>query len=100
MPTPGHTPGHQSFVVDFDESVGGGGVVLAFDAADLLRNIEDSISVGGRVDATPEDCVEQVRKLESLARARGYDLVPGHDPVVWPEFTKRMLGRFFDPLPR
>src|SRR3954463_8503083 len=27
--TAGHTPGHQSFVVDFDESVGGGGLVLA-----------------------------------------------------------------------
>ena len=32
--TAGHTPGHQSFVVDLDESVGGGGFVFAFDAAD------------------------------------------------------------------
>jgi N-acyl homoserine lactone hydrolase len=42
--TAGHTPGHQSFVVDFDDSVGGGGLVLAFDAADLAaENIEHEL---------------------------------------------------------
>ena len=30
--TAGHTPGHQSFVVDPDASVGGGGIVFSFDA--------------------------------------------------------------------
>ena len=31
IPTYGHTPGHQSFRIDLDESVGGGGFVFAFD---------------------------------------------------------------------
>lgn len=92
--TAGHTPGHQSFVVDLDESVGGGGVVLAFDAADLAVNIDEEISVGGRVDATPEQCVEAIRRLKSIAAAKGYELAPGHDPVFWPAFTERMAERF------
>jgi N-acyl homoserine lactone hydrolase len=92
--TPGHTPGHQSFLVDLDESVGGGGFVFAFDAADLTENIEDEVSIGGRVDATPEQAVEQIRRLKSIAAERGYPLVPGHDPVVWPTLSRDLLGRF------
>jgi N-acyl homoserine lactone hydrolase len=92
--TAGHTPGHQSFVVDIDDSVGGGGLVLAFDAADLTENIVEEVSIGGRVDASPEECVEQVRRLASLAAGRGYPLVPGHDPQVWPRLTRETAERF------
>ena len=92
--TAGHTPGHQSFVVDLDDSVGGGGFVFAFDAADLTENIEQDVSIGGRVDATPEECVEQVRRLKAIATEKGYPLVPGHDPVVWPTLTSELSGRF------
>lgn len=94
--TAGHTPGHQSFVIELDQSVGGGGLVLAFDAADLTENIEAEISVGGRVDATPEECVEAIRRLKAIATTKGYELIPGHDPVAWPAFTERMAERFPD----
>src|ERR1700748_2400512 len=68
--TAGHTPGHQSFVVDIDDSVGGGGLVLAFDAADLTENIEGELAVGGRVDATAEATVEVIRRLKGIAAER------------------------------
>ena len=64
------------------------------DAADLTENIEDEVSVGGRVNASPEECVEQIRRLKSIAAARGYPLVPGHDPHVWPELTAATAERF------
>jgi N-acyl homoserine lactone hydrolase len=92
--TPGHTPGHQSFVVDLDdaaqESYGAKGFVLAFDAADLQRNLDDEISPGGMVNSTPEQGIESIRRLKSISAQRGYQLVPGHDPVAWPAFTAQL----------
>src|SRR3954454_24589118 len=76
VPTYGHTPGHQSFVVDLDESVGGGGFVFAFDAADLTENIDKELAVGGFIDCEPEATVEQIRKLKAIAETRDYPLIP------------------------
>ena len=94
VPSYGHTPGHQSFMVslapDLAESVGVPGFVFAFDAADLQENIDREISPGGFVDCTPEDAVESIRRLKAIAAERGYRLVPGHDPVVWPAFTEEL----------
>jgi N-acyl homoserine lactone hydrolase len=92
--TAGHTPGHQSFVVDLDESVGGGGFVFAFDAADLTENIEQELPIGGRVGVPPEATIEPIRRLKRLAAERNYQLVPGHDPVVWPALTQSLAERF------
>ena len=92
--TAGHTPGHQSFLVDLDSSVGGGGLVLAFDAADLTRNIDEEIAVGGFIDVPPEATVAAIRKLKHLAADRGYRVVPGHDPVAWPDLTGELAARW------
>ncbi|MDX6214240.1 MAG: N-acyl homoserine lactone hydrolase, partial [Frankiales bacterium] len=92
--TPGHTPGHQSFVIDLDdtaaEAYGATGFVLAFDAADLQRNIDEELSPGGMVDTTPAQGIESIRRLKSIAAERDYQLVPGHDPLAWPAFTKQL----------
>jgi glyoxylase-like metal-dependent hydrolase (beta-lactamase superfamily II) len=92
--TAGHTPGHQSFVVDLDDSIGGGGYVFAFDAADLTENIEHELPIGGTVGVHPRETVGPIRRLKALAAEKGYPLVPGHDPVVWPELTARLADRF------
>jgi N-acyl homoserine lactone hydrolase len=94
VPTYGHTPGHQSFVVELDNSVGGGGFVFAFDAADLTENIEHELAIGGYIGVAPEETVEPIRRLKMLAAAKGYELIPGHDPVVWPQLTRRFHERF------
>ena len=90
----GHTPGHQSFIVDLDPSVGGGGLVFAFDAADLTINIDDELAVGGFIDVEPEVTVAAIRKLKALAADRGYRIVPGHDPVAWPALTDELTTRW------
>lgn len=88
--TAGHTPGHQSFAVRYDKSVGGGGFVFAFDAADLTENIDGELAVGGVVGSHPSGTIEHIRKLKALASSEGLLLVPGHDPTVWPALTARL----------
>jgi N-acyl homoserine lactone hydrolase len=88
--TAGHTPGHQSFVIDLAD---GGGLVLAFDAADLQENIDDELPVGFSVGVPPASTLEPLLRLKAIAREKGYRLVPGHDPDVWPAFTTEMRDR-------
>jgi N-acyl homoserine lactone hydrolase len=94
VPTYGHTPGHQSFVVSLApaaaEAYGVPGFILAFDAADLQRNIDEELPVGSFIDCPPEQSVEAIRRLKSIAHEKGFRLVPGHDPEVWPAFTKEL----------
>ena len=94
IPTYGHTPGHQSFMVELDDSVGGGGFVFAFDAADLTENIEHELPVGGAVEIDPRETVGPIRHLKKLAAERGFELIPGHDPDVWPALTERFARQF------
>lgn len=94
LESPGHTPGHQSFLVELDSSVGGGGYIFAFDAADLTENIEREVAVGGFINCSPEDTITQIRRLKAIAKERGYRLVPGHDPVVWPELSSSFEHQF------
>ena len=70
----GTRPGHQSFVVELDESVGGDGFVFAFDAADLTENIEHELAIGGFIDVEPEETIEPIRRLKKLASDKGYPL--------------------------
>ncbi|MEV6344178.1 N-acyl homoserine lactonase family protein [Actinoplanes sp. NPDC051851] len=95
--TAGHTPGHQSFVVDLDPAVGGGGFVFACDAADLTENITEERAIGSFLGVTPEQTVEQIRKLKEVGARRGYRVIPGHDPIAWPELTAE-LGERFGPM--
>jgi glyoxylase-like metal-dependent hydrolase (beta-lactamase superfamily II) len=91
--TAGHTPGHQSFVVELDPSVGGGGFVFAFDAADLTENIDHERAIGSFIGVRAEETIAPIRRLKEIATRRGYRLVPGHDPVAWPALTEE-LARF------
>jgi glyoxylase-like metal-dependent hydrolase (beta-lactamase superfamily II) len=87
--TPGHTPGHQSFLIECQD---GRGWVFAFDAADLTENIEREIAPGGFVHCSAADALASILRLKAIAAERGLPLVPGHDPDVWPELTAQLTG--------
>jgi glyoxylase-like metal-dependent hydrolase (beta-lactamase superfamily II) len=85
--TPGHSPGHQSFVIDLPD----GGYVFAFDAADLIENVEQEIAPGGFVDCGPEVGLESLLRLKAVAAELGYPVIPGHCPVTWPALTAALV---------
>ena len=94
--TAGHTAGHQAFLVDLDPSVvddhAHPGYVFACDAADLQENIDDEhpVSAAEFAHQTLDMTVDSIRRMKALAAERGYRVLPGHDPVVWPEFAAEM----------
>lgn len=86
--TPGHTPGHQSFVIDLPD---GSGYAFACDAADLTENIELEIAPGGFVHCTADVPLASLLRLKSIAAEHGYPVIPGHDPDAWPALTAKLL---------
>jgi N-acyl homoserine lactone hydrolase len=81
LPTFGHTPGHQSFVVELP---GSGTIVLACDAADLRRNIDDVIPCGETThEALADEASRSIERLHVLDRQPRTEVWPGHDPVFW-----------------
>jgi glyoxylase-like metal-dependent hydrolase (beta-lactamase superfamily II) len=87
--TPGHTPGHQSFVVELQD---GSGYVLPFDAGDLTENFEKEIGPGGFVHCTAEDARQSLLRVKEVAGEHGYPIIASHDPVAWPEFMKQLAA--------
>ena len=98
--TAGHTPGHQSFVVDLDETVVSDhefpGYVFACDAADLQVNIDDEDPVTAPAGWDHAVTVEAIRKMKAIAAQRGYRVLPGHDPEVWPAFAAERGVEIFE----
>lgn len=87
--TPGHAPGHQSFLVTLPQT---GRVLLTVDAAYTLDHWEERALPGFLASAV--DAVRSVRKLRELAEATQALVVTGHDPDAWPRF--RQAPSFYD----
>ncbi|MEM7140303.1 MAG: N-acyl homoserine lactonase family protein [Actinomycetota bacterium] len=76
IPTPGHTPGHQSMTIGLDS----GELVLCGDCAYFERTLDGSALPGIGHDHSQQ--AESIARLTAL-RERGARLVPGHDPDVF-----------------
>ena len=71
--TPGHTPGHQSVIVD----TAGGRFCVAGDAVMWYENMEKRIPPGIHTSM-----IECLASLERIAREADH-VIPGHDPKVF-----------------
>jgi glyoxylase-like metal-dependent hydrolase (beta-lactamase superfamily II) len=81
LPTPGHTPGHTSVVVELENS---GSVVLACDAADLRANVEQRIAPGTTTSPDLEEAAQSsIDRLHDLDAQEGTEVWPGHDLAFW-----------------
>jgi len=77
LPTPGHTPGHQSVLVRTNN---GQNLILAQDACYTLENMFASIPPGLAVDIP--DSMVNIYHLKAMT-VLGAQLVPPHDPDWW-----------------
>ena len=79
--TPGHSPGHQSFLVNLATA---GPHLLTIDAAYTLDHWNEKALPGFLSSAV--DTVRSVQKLRAIADLTGAQVVTGHDPDAWPTF--------------
>jgi glyoxylase-like metal-dependent hydrolase (beta-lactamase superfamily II) len=80
LDTAGHTPGHQSFVVELPSRT----VVLACDAADLRANIDTRTPCGWAPGAEGASMAQSaIHRLADLGDD-GAEVWPGHDPEWGP----------------
>lgn len=87
--TRGHTPGHQSLVVELPNS---GTFVLAQDCADLVENLDDEVLPGSSVD--DDAALHAIQRVKAIAAERHGRVIPGHDPVFFP--TLRQAPDYYD----
>ncbi len=76
--TGGHTPGHQSVMVETKI----GKIILAGDVVLTYRNIEENIPVG--FNCNLEECFNAMEKIKKEADV----ILPGHDPIVFKKYRE------------
>lgn len=76
--TRGHTPGHQSLMVNLPKS---GQIVLAGDAVQLAVQLNEK----GILPGISWDSAAAMRAIEKLRhmQRQGMRIIPGHDPEIW-----------------
>jgi glyoxylase-like metal-dependent hydrolase (beta-lactamase superfamily II) len=79
----GHTPGHQSLLVELAES---GPVILAGDCCYWQRSIDEEIPPG--VVWEPTRAMHSIKRLKTIARLVGGRIFPSHDPAFWASTAK------------
>lgn len=83
IPSPGHTKGHQSFLV---ELAGGESILFAYDAIPVTANLERGLATTITYD--PELALATQRMLVQRAAAAGARIVPGHCARAWAELPQ------------
>ncbi|OLB01051.1 MAG: hypothetical protein AUH09_02350 [Candidatus Rokubacteria bacterium 13_2_20CM_70_12] len=76
--TDGHTPGHQSLLVELPET---GPVILAADSCYWQEHIDKERVPG--VVWNPTQALHSIKRLKTIARLTGARIFPGHDPNFW-----------------
>jgi glyoxylase-like metal-dependent hydrolase (beta-lactamase superfamily II) len=88
--TPGHSPGHMSFLVTLPKT---GPVLLTIDAAYTMDHWENKALPGLVVSSGK--AADSVAKLRRIAADTGAMVVTGHDPDLWATFRKAPID-FYD----
>ncbi|MFC2045711.1 N-acyl homoserine lactonase family protein [Chloroflexota bacterium] len=76
--TPGHTPGHQSLVVNLPKN---GKIILAGDVVHFVKNFEKELIPSFCGD--PKQALYSIRRLKVLSQVMKAPLFPTHDMDLW-----------------
>lgn len=82
VPTPGHTAGHQTVIVNLPE---GGPVILCGDAVYCYASLQGPVPPG-HCWSQPF-AMNSIHQLICLRDRLGAKLIPGHEPNLWKEFV-------------
>lgn len=88
--TPGHAPGHQSFLINLQST---GPILLCIDAAYTMDHWENRALPG--LVTSSSDAAKSVAKLHKIADQTGAVVVTGHDPDLWRTF-KHAPSEYYD----
>ncbi|SPF38451.1 N-acyl homoserine lactonase AttM [Syntrophobacter sp. SbD1] len=80
--TPGHSPGHQTLLLNLPKS---GRVLLTGDACYTTENLEEEVMPG--VVWSLEETRKSIEMIRHL-KATGATILIGHDPDLWPTYKK------------
>lgn len=87
--TPGHTPGHQSLLVNLEKS---GKFLLTADSCYTEENLNDNIQSGLVWDS--ELSMQSVAKMKNLKKNSEVTIITGHDPLAWKNY--RQAPEFYE----
>ena len=76
--TPGHTPGHQSLLVNLPKS---GRFLFASDSCYTEQNIDENILPG--LAWNFGECERTMQRIRKMRDAEGVRIITGHDPKAW-----------------
>lgn len=80
--TPGHTPGHQSLLVNLEKS---GPMFLTGDSCYTMENLNEDCLSGLLTSATQS---VQTMQITRNLRDKGVKIITGHDPEAWELFKQ------------
>jgi N-acyl homoserine lactone hydrolase len=81
--TPGHTPGHQSLLVNLEEA---GPMFLTADACYTTENIDEDVLPG--LCWGPSEAIRSIDRMRYLRDQFGVKIITGHDPAAWEKVKK------------
>lgn len=82
-PTPGHTPGHLSVLINLQNSKP---MLLTSDSCYTEENLNDNIAPGLVWDA--EASINTINWIKKQKNENNVEIVVGHDPFAWKTFKK------------
>ncbi len=83
LKTPGHTPGHQSVLI---QMASGKSFIFSGDAISLEENLH--LKIPGTNVWSAEKAVESIYKLEHVSLLLNAEIMPSHDMIKWEQLKK------------